>query len=132
MAGIQALVDQKLNARQGNPNPVLYSLAATEYGVSGKAACNSTLGKTVNSTCIFYDVTLGDNDVNCTSAALLGLTGYGLTYLGPVNCYIPSGVMGVLSTSNTAYKPAYCATTGWDFATGIGTINAYNLVKAWP
>jgi hypothetical protein len=90
------------------------------------------LGKTVNSTCIFYDVTLGDNDVNCTSAALLGLTGYGLTYLGPVNCYIPSGVMGVLSTSNTAYKPAYGATTGWDFATGIGTINAYNLVKAWP
>jgi hypothetical protein len=40
--------------------------------------------------------------------------------------------MGVLSTSNTAYKPAYAATTGWDFATGIGSINAANLVKAWP
>jgi hypothetical protein len=38
----------------------------------------------------------------------------------------------VLSTSNTAYAPAYAATKGWDFATGIGTINAYNLVHAWP
>ncbi|MGD0864295.1 MAG: S53 family peptidase [Rhizomicrobium sp.] len=132
MAGIQALVDQKMKSRQGNPNPVLYSLAATEYGASGNASCNSTLGKTVKSTCIFYDVTLGDNDVNCTSAQMLGLTNYGLTYLGPVNCYIPSAAMGVLSTSNTAYKPAYAATTGWDFATGIGSINAANLVKAWP
>jgi hypothetical protein len=38
----------------------------------------------------------------------------------------------VLSTSNTTYKPAYAANVGWDFASGIGTINAYNLVKAWP
>jgi hypothetical protein len=35
---------------------------------------------------------------------------------------------GVLSTSNHSYKPAYAAGTGWDFATGIGTVNAYNLV----
>jgi hypothetical protein len=57
----------------------------------------------------------------------------GLTYTGPVNCYAASSnEMGVLSTSNTAYAPAYAATKGWDFATGIGTINAYNLVKAWP
>jgi subtilase family serine protease len=133
MAGIQALVDQKLNARQGNPNPVLYTLAATEYGVSGNAACNSTLGKTVASTCVFYDVTLGDNDVNCASAQDLELAIPGLTYLGPVNCYAASSnEMGVLSTSNTAYAPAYAATKGWDFSTGIGTINAYNLVKAWP
>jgi hypothetical protein len=39
----------------------------------------------------------------------------------------------VLSTSDSAYKPAYGATTGWDFATGIGSLNAYNLVfsKDW-
>ena len=38
---------------------------------------------------------------------------------------------GALSTSTTALAPAYNAATGWDFATGLGTVNAYNLVQAW-
>ena len=117
MAGIQALVNQKAGSRQGNPNFVYYSLAATEYGASGDRACNSTLGNTVGSSCIFYDVTQGDNDVDCA---------------GTNNCYLPSGAIGVLSTSSSAYQPAYATTTGWDFATGIGTVNAYNLVNNWP
>ena len=37
----------------------------------------------------------------------------------------------MLSTSNSSYAPAYGATTGWDFATGIGSVNAYNLVTNW-
>ena len=117
MAGIQALVNQKTGARQGNPNTVYYSLAAAEYGASGDTSCNSSLGNTVGSSCIFYDVTLGDMDVNC---------------LGSHNCYLPSGTNGVLSTSNSAYLPAYGTTTGWDFATGIGTVNATNLANSWP
>jgi subtilase family serine protease len=117
MAGIQALVNQKAGDRQGQPNYVYYSLAAAEYGASGNSACSSTLGNKVGSSCVFYDVTLGDNDSNCT---------------GTVNCYLPSGTRGVLSTSDTADQPAYAAQTGWDFATGIGTVNAYNLVNAWP
>jgi subtilase family serine protease len=116
MAGIQALVDQKAGARQGNPNPIYYKLAATEYGASGAAACNSTKGIGVSSTCTFYDVTEGDMDVNCT---------------GGDDCYRPSGTNGVLSTSTTAYKRAYGTTTGFDYATGIGTVNAYNLVNNW-
>ena len=45
MAGIQALVSQQTGSRQGNPNPVYYSLAAAEagYGTSG-SPCNSSLG----------------------------------------------------------------------------------------
>ncbi|MGD0866530.1 MAG: S53 family peptidase [Rhizomicrobium sp.] len=117
MAGIQALVQQKTGAAQGNPNPVYYALAATEYGATGSAACNSTLGNGVGTSCIFYDVTQGDMDVNCT---------------GNVDCYLPSGKNGVLSTSDAAYKPAYGTATGWDYATGIGSVNAYNLVNAWP
>ncbi len=120
MAGIQALVNQKAGARQGNPNFVYYSLAATQYGTGGDSACNSTLGNTVGSSCIFYDVRQGDNDVDCVKAPTLN------------NCYLPSGANGVLSTSNSAYQPAYGTTTGWDFATGIGTVNAYNLVTNWP
>lgn len=132
MAGIQALVDQKKAARQGNPDPVLYSLAATEYGAAGNSGCNSTKGNAAKTSCVFYDVTLGDNDVNCTSGQLLGFGGHGITSNGPVNCYLDGAQMGVLSTSNTSYKPAYKATTGWDFSTGIGTVNAKNLVNAWP
>lgn len=117
MAGIQALVNQKTGERQGNPNTVYYNLAATEYGASGDTSCNSTLGNTVGSSCVFYDVTLGDMDVNCT---------------GTENCYLPSGTNGVLSTSDGSYEPAYGTATGWDFATGIGSVNAYNLANAWP
>jgi hypothetical protein len=31
---------------------------------------------------------------------------------GHIACFHPSGVNGVLSTSNTAYQPAYGTTTG--------------------
>ncbi|HLY57126.1 MAG TPA: S53 family peptidase [Stellaceae bacterium] len=115
-AGIQALVNQKTGAKQGNPNPTFYSLARTEYGTSGSTTCNSSKGKAVASSCIFYDVTQGDMDVNCT---------------GTHNCYRPSGTYGVLSTSNTAYAKAYGTGKGWDFATGIGTVNVNNLVNNW-
>ena len=121
MAGIQALVNQKAGARQGNPNFVYYSLAAAEYGASGDSVCNSTLGNAVGTSCIFYDVRQGDNDVVCVD-----------THSGTNNCFLPSGEYGVLSTSNSAYQPAFGTTTGWDFATGIGTVNAYNLVNNWP
>jgi hypothetical protein len=125
MAGFQALVNQKSGERQGNPNPVYYSLAGKEYGASGDSSCNSTLGNTAGSSCIFYDVTLGDMTVPC---------------VGP-DCYQPSGTYGVLSTSTSACEPtneadgdcgAYIATTGWDFATGIGSVNVTNLVENWP
>ena len=122
MAGIQALVNQKAGSSQGNPNFVYYSLAATQYGTTGDKACNSTLGDTVGSSCIFYDVSLGDNDLPCSYTPSLGID----------TCYTPSGSYGVQSTSSNAYEPAYEAAKGWDFATGIGTVNAYNLVNNWP
>ena len=50
---------------------------------------------------------------------------------GTVNCYLPSGTYGVLSVSNSAYQPAYGTQVGWDFATGIGSVNAYNLEQAF-
>jgi subtilase family serine protease len=116
MAGIQALVNEKNGGRQGNPNVVYYALANAEYGNSGDSSCNSTLGNGTASSCVFYDVTLGDIDVPCE---------------GVHDCYTPSGTIGVLSTSDHAYQPAYTTTTGWDFPTGIGTVNANNLVNQW-
>ena len=116
MAGIQALINQKAGGPQGNPAPMYYQLAAAEYGSSGNSSCNSNLGNAVSGACIFYDVTLGDMDVDC---------------VGP-NCYLADGAVGVLSTSNTSFAPAYGTTIGWDFATGIGSVNAANLVNNWP
>ncbi len=116
MAGIQSLINQKTGSRQGNPNPTYYALAKAEYDGGGSASCNSSLGNGVDSSCIFHDVTQGDMDVPCT---------------GSHNCYTPSGRYGVLSTSNSEYEPAYSAATGWDFASGLGSVNAYNLVMAF-
>ena len=124
MAGIQALVNQK-HGRQGNPNPTYYGIANAEYGWHGSAACNSSNGNAVGPGCVFHDVTLGDMDVNCTATQIqLGKK----TYNASFNCYLDGATNGVLSTSNYSYKPAYTSGTGWDFATGIGTVNAYNLV----
>jgi len=116
MAGIQALINQKAGGPQGNPAPVYYQLAAAEYGSTGSSSCNSNNGNAVGTSCIFYDVTMGDMDVDC---------------VGP-NCYLGGGSVGVLSTSNSSFAPAYGTTMGWDFATGIGTVNAANLVNNWP
>jgi subtilase family serine protease len=117
LAAIQALINQKTGTRWGNPAPYYYQLAAAEYGGGGNPACNSSNGNSVGSTCTFYDVTLGDMDVDC---------------YGQYGCYRPSGTFGVLSTQRYSYAPAYGTKAGWDFATGLGSINAANLVANWP
>ena len=89
---------------------------SAEYGRAGNPACNSPSGNAAASGCTFYDVTQGDMDVNCT---------------GTTDCYLPSGRNGVLSTTSGSYAKAYGTGTGWDFATGIGSVNAANLVNGW-
>jgi hypothetical protein len=74
--------------------------------------------------CVFYDITQGDNNGACQGEK----QGNQLN-----NCYLPSAdTYGVLSTSNGKDQPAYPGATGWDFATGIGSVNAFNLVTLWP
>jgi subtilase family serine protease len=122
MAAIQALINEKTGTRWGNPNTVYYQLASTEFGPSGggAATCNSNTVNKLSTTCIFYDITQGDNDVDCVAGRR------------PVDCFGGPLAYGVLSTSNGSYQPAYPAGTGWDFATGLGSVNAYNLLQAWP
>lgn len=115
-AGIQALVNQSTGTPQGNPNYVYYALAKVEYSRYGRPGCDSTLGNGTEYYCTFYDVTEGDMDVVC---------------YGTFNCYTPSGLFGVLSLSDKEYEKTYNSTTGWDFATGIGTLNVTNLVRNW-
>jgi hypothetical protein len=111
-AGIMALVNQKTGARQGNANYVLYKLAAQ----AGNSCNSSTVALTGNS-CIFYDTTKGNNSVPCWA---------GSSDCGPAP---PSGGFGVLVDSKG--KPAWTTTTGYDMATGLGSVNAANLVNKW-
>jgi Pro-kumamolisin, activation domain/Bacterial Ig-like domain (group 3) len=86
-AGIMALVDQKMNGRQGQADYVLYKLAAAEKLSSCNASSTSTLPA---STCIFNDVTIGNNAVPLSnrteSAGYQAGVGYDrATGLGSVN-----------------------------------------------
>ncbi|HVJ55969.1 MAG TPA: S53 family serine peptidase [Aliidongia sp.] len=122
MAGIQALINQRTDQTWGNPNPIYYAIANAEFGTTGNAACNSTAAGGPAASCTFYDITVGDIDVNCT--ARNGVLN---------NCFNSGGTQGALSTSNTVLQPAYPATPGWDYATGLGSVNAFNFVmnRAW-
>jgi len=118
-AGIQALVNQSTGQSWGNSNPVLYTMGNMEYGAGGNPSCNSTLGNAIGSNCAFNDVTLGDNSGVCEAGRN-----------GTFNCYTGGGY-GILSTSNAVEDEAYPATPGWDFTSGIGTANAWNIVNSW-
>lgn len=111
MAGIQALVNQKMGGAQGNPNPVLYALAA-------------------NTPAAFHSITQGDNDVNCGGTqncyGVLGTPVYGR---GGRQFGTTWG--GALSVSSTSFTPAYASGASWNFATGIGSVDANNLVTNW-
>jgi subtilase family serine protease len=103
-AGIMALINQKTGERQGNANYVFYKLAA-------KPGASCTSGASEASDCIFNDVAVGTNAGPCTP--------------GTQNCVTNNAgdAYGVLS--------GYNAGTGYDLATGLGSVNANNLVNAW-
>jgi hypothetical protein len=115
--GLMALVNQKTGQRQGNANYVLYPLAA-QSGAS--CASNSVMAPTANaSKCIFYDIQVGNNSVACVA--------------GSPNCGNQSAIgYGIMVyTNGTTTVPAWLTTLGYDLATGIGTVNAANLVNDW-
>ena len=137
-AGIQALLNQKINSRSGNPNYILYFLAGTDPNYLN-GLCNSNSSAGPNSNCNFNDVTPSNptGGAALTTDMDLPCLPYNRTS-GPLyDCYLPPGLgykYGVLSTSlfPLPVTPAYVTETGWDFATGIGTVNVQNLVNNWP
>jgi subtilase family serine protease len=129
MAGIQALVNQSAGGSQGNPNYVYYQIAA-----AGANTCTSSNGDPGVSSCVFHNVTQGDIDVNCSGTencfGETASTGGGLGHRGG-GFGGQSTANGALSTTDSSYLPAFITTTGWNFATGIGSVNAFNLVNNW-
>ncbi len=118
MAGIMAMIDQKMGTPQGNPNPVFYSLA----GSQDYSKCNSN-SITNSSACYFNDITVGNNSTPCYHANAWA-----------IDCYYPgTSALGILETPadyNTGAMD-YPATVGYDKATGLGSMNVANVVNAW-
>jgi hypothetical protein len=107
-AGVLSLVNQKTGSRQGNANYVLYNLASQQNKAG--TACTSITG-TPAAGCVFNDVTTGTIAMPCVKGAL--------------NCTVTNSGdrYGVLS--------GYASSAGYDLATGLGSVNAANLVNSW-
>jgi subtilase family serine protease len=107
-AGILSLVNQKTGSRQGNANYVLYSLANKQ--AKAGTSCNASTGTPVAG-CIFNDVTTNTIAMPCLK--------------GSPGC----------KQTNSAYRygvlTGYSSTPGYDLASGLGSVNAANLVSNW-
>ena len=103
MAGIQALINQANGGRQGMPNYVYYALAAAENDTNCAASALVPPNDANLSNCVFQDIQVG-------------------------NTYI-CGTSTCTSTSGT--KIGWAAGPGYDLATGLGSVNAYNLATQW-
>jgi subtilase family serine protease len=113
MAGIQALVNQKVGGAQGNPNSVYYKLAASSVAAS-----------------VFHSITTGDISVNCSGDISCFGNGFeGRGRATPPTAFVTGN--GALSTATDTYTPAYAAGSGWNFATGLGSVDAFNLIMNW-
>ncbi|HWW96865.1 MAG TPA: Ig-like domain repeat protein, partial [Edaphobacter sp.] len=99
---------QKTGSRQGNANYVLYNLAGQQSRAG--TACNAITGAPASG-CVFNDVTTDTIAMPCVKGAL--------------NCTVTNSGdrYGVLS--------GYASTAGYDLATGLGSVNAANLVNSW-
>ena len=106
MAGVMALINQKAGAPQGLANAELYRLGAKQT----YSACR-TEGLTTSTSCYFNDIDTGTNAMPCDA--------------GSQDCTVSTSgdTYGVLS--------GYSATTGFDNATGLGSLNIANVVNAW-
>jgi hypothetical protein len=105
MASVMALINQKAGAPQGSPNAELYALAARQsYG-----NCSAETG-TISDGCSFNDIDTGTIAMACAAQS--------------PNCTVlHAGDIGVLS--------GYSAGTGFDLASGLGSLNIANVVNAW-
>jgi|HubBroStandDraft_5_1064220.scaffolds.fasta_scaffold00048_12 subtilase family serine protease len=109
-AGILALVNQKTHTRQGNANFVLYKLAAEQNPANCNVNGNAILTTAPAASCIFNDITADTNAVPCAA--------------GSPNCGTEGTLpIGVLSGYNSG--------VGYDLTTGLGSVNATNLVNNW-
>jgi subtilase family serine protease len=102
-AGMLAIINQALNSTgQGNINPTLYSIAASSTTTYASA---------------FHDITSGSNACYDFTSPETGFTP-------------PVAIPGICGTG--AQTTSFAATTGYDEASGLGSVDLNNLITAWP
>jgi subtilase family serine protease len=124
-AGVAALLVTATGERQGSLNPGIYALAKAQYTAGTSCYANgqtSNIGTTTGapaSTCIFHDITTGNNDEACQS--------------GSTQCYTNAGAtFGVLSqTGSSSLTIGYASGVGYDEASGLGSLNIANFINKW-
>jgi len=112
MAGVMALINQRSGSAQGNPNTVLYELAARQ----SYTKCSAESVKASSTSCVFNDVDTGTNAMACVNPANAESPNCAVKYAGD-----PAGIL-----------TGFSAGTGYDKATGLGTLNVANAVNNWP
>jgi len=130
-AGIMALVNQSqakqnLGNRQGNANYVLYALAKQQQNTTPLLNCNAAMSPA--SSCTFNDVVSGDSYFPGSSVGTNSVPCAGAT----LDCSSKvANVVGILLAPGTTATPAWTANAGYDLVTGLGSVNAQNLVNNW-
>jgi subtilase family serine protease len=120
MAGVMALINQKAGQSQGSPNAELYKLAAAET----YSSCSAEQVTSTGTSCYFNDIDTSNNAVPCDFGAEEG---------SPAQPGIPSpGCSVSVSGDLIGILPGFSAGTGYDQATGLGSLNVSNVVNAWP
>jgi trimeric autotransporter adhesin len=112
MAGVMALINQRSGSSQGNPNTVLYQLAARESYTN----CSAETVKATSTSCIFNDIDTGTNAMACVNPELQESPNCAVKYAGD-----PAGTLA-----------GFSAVRGYDQATGLGSLNVANAVNSWP
>jgi hypothetical protein len=125
MAGVQALINQAVGTNSGNIGPMLYQLARKEYGING-SPLNSCGSNGSDPSCVFHDVTVGNNDEPCVinSDDCYAITNPSAT----LNKNVTYGVES--AGGSQSLVPAWTTGKGYDYATGLGSLNVANLVNA--
>jgi len=143
MAGIQALMDQGLAMRglpqdQGNAAPALYAIAAQEYGTrtgphaSSLNACSADNGTDGTGNCVFHDITRGTTSTECYQEIGSDILTPDCYFIGTVaSGTVQIGLTAANGSQYGAQSKAYPAQPGWSFASGLGSVDARNLLIAW-
>jgi subtilase family serine protease len=132
MAGVMALINQKAAGAQGSPNAELYTLA----GKQTYSSCSAETVTAGSTSCYFNDIDTGTISMPCdygaTDGGILDTTGTPTLDVSDEQAGIKSpncspthsgDTVGILAGVNAA--------TGYDLATGLGSLNVANVVNGW-
>ena len=149
-------VVSSLSLTNGGSGYTTYPISCTLTGGGGTGASCAAEFCANNEVCVVYLTSFGSGYTSSPTCTLSGGNGTGATctateapgiatsltsagsgYTTMPQCTLSGGggsggtCAALAVNTSDGYQPAFGATTGWDFATGIGTVNASNLVAAF-